>query len=60
MARLIWHRRDLRIHDNELYQAGKQTIYSLFIFDPSDYSPRSSGIDDGSGNKLLNVVHGPH
>ena len=60
MARLIWHRRDLRIHDNELYQAGKQTIYSLFIFDPSDYSPRSSGIDDGSGNKLLNVIHGPH
>mmetsp|Transcript_4432 Transcript_4432/g.9831 ORF Transcript_4432/g.9831 Transcript_4432/m.9831 type:complete len:598 (-) Transcript_4432:110-1903(-) len=62
MARLLWHRRDLRIHDNELYQchAGAQKIYSLFIFDPSDYSPRPTGIPDGRDSQLLSVTHGPH
>jgi deoxyribodipyrimidine photo-lyase len=64
-SRLLWHRRDLRIHDNELYQtdAQKKIIYSLFIFDPPDHSPRPTGIsdDDGGGeDQLLNVLHGPH
>ena len=42
-SRLIWHRRDLRIRDNELYHSGARTIFSLFIFDPSDYTPRPTG-----------------
>ena len=60
MSRLIWHRRDLRINDNELYHNGAKKIYSLFIFDPADYSPRPTGIVDGNGKQLLSVTHGPH
>ncbi|KAL9188411.1 hypothetical protein ACHAXT_006789 [Thalassiosira profunda] len=60
MARLIWHRRDLRLRDNELYHRGGRKIYSLFVFDPSDYAPRPTGISDGDGGQLLGVTHGPH
>ncbi|KAL7532716.1 hypothetical protein ACHAXR_004810 [Thalassiosira sp. AJA248-18] len=60
MSRLLWHRRDLRINDNELYSTGAQKIYSLFIFDPSDYSPRPTGITDDNGLQLLGITHGPH
>jgi deoxyribodipyrimidine photo-lyase len=58
-SRLVWHRRDLRIADNELYHS-KQTIYSVYIFDPSDYSTRRTGISDGNGGQLHSVNHGPH
>jgi deoxyribodipyrimidine photo-lyase len=60
-SRLVWHRRDLRIADNELYHNNnKQTIYSVYIFDPSDYSPRQTGISDGKGGQLHSLNHGPH
>lgn len=59
-SRLIWHRRDLRIRDNELYHSEARNIYSLFIFDPSDYSPRPTGISDEKGGQLLSVTNGPH
>ena len=59
-SRLIWHRRDLRIRDNELYHSGARTIFSLFIFDPSDYTPRPTGISDEKGGQLLSVTNGPH
>jgi deoxyribodipyrimidine photo-lyase len=58
--RLIWHRRDLRIRDNELYHCeGAAEISSLFVFDPSDYSPRPTGIIS-AGEQLRCVTHGPH
>ena len=63
MSRLIWHRRDLRLRDNELYHHSC-CVYSLFIFNPSDFAPRPTGIfHDGcssSENELLGITHGPH
>ena len=62
MSRLIWHRRDLRLRDNELYHHSC-CVYSLFIFNPSDFAPRPTGIfHDGSSsdNELLGITHGPH
>lgn len=41
IRRLVWHRRDLRLHDNELYtaaDAGETQITSLFVIDPSDFT----------------------
>ena len=39
---LIWHRRDLRLHDNALYQnAGEtasRTLLSVYIFDPAQFA----------------------
>lgn len=58
-SRLIWHRRDLRLADNELYH-NIQKIYSVYIFDPSDYSIRHTGISDGNGSQLQSMNHGPH
>jgi deoxyribodipyrimidine photolyase len=57
---LNWHRRDLRICDNKLYHCeGAAEIHSLFVFDPSDYLLRPTGII--SDGKLLRcVTHGPH
>jgi len=64
IRRLIWHRRDLRIRDNELYQTNEETkkIYSIFIFDPKDFNPRSTGIsnDNEVGEQLYGVTNGPH
>ncbi|KAL7553632.1 hypothetical protein ACHAWF_016937 [Thalassiosira exigua] len=60
MIRLLWHRRDLRINDNELYHAGAHKIYSVFVFDPSDYALRPTGISDADGGQLLSINHGPH
>ena len=57
-SRLVWHRRDLRLADNELYHS--KTIYSVYIFDPSDYSTRQTGISDGKGGQLQSLNHGPH
>lgn len=59
MSRLVWHRRDLRLSDNEIYHKTHK-VYSVFIFDPSDYVPRSTGIHDESGGQLQSVNHGPH
>ena len=61
MSRLIWHRRDMRLLDNELYHHSC-CVYSLFIFDPSDFAPRPTGIfhDGSSENELLGITHGPH
>lgn len=59
-SRLVWHRRDLRHADNELYHSNQKTIYSVYIFDPSDYSPRLTGISDGKGGQLQSLNHGPH
>lgn len=62
MSRLIWHRRDLRLRDNELYHHSC-CVYSLFIFNPSDFAPRPTCIfHDGSSseNELLGITHGPH
>lgn len=59
-SRLVWHRRDLRLADNELYHSNQKTIYSVYIFDPSDYSPRPTGISDGKGGQLQSFNHGPH
>ncbi len=59
-SRLVWHRRDLRLADNELYHSNQQTIYSVYIFDPSDYSARQTGISDGKGGQLKSWNHGPH
>jgi len=58
-SRLVWHRRDLRLADNELY-SNQKTIYSVYIFDPSDYSTRQTGISDGKGGQLQSLNHGPH
>ena len=48
--RLIWHRRDLRLHDNALYSnlhdSGASSSYSsclsLFVIDPRDFAPLPS------------------
>ena len=43
--RLVWHRRDLRLHDNWLYQkadAEDLNIVSVYIFNNEDFQPRSS------------------
>jgi deoxyribodipyrimidine photo-lyase len=42
--RLIWHRRDLRLHDNALYSDVDDTtsVASLFVFNDSDFEPRPS------------------
>jgi len=63
IRRLIWHRRDLRIRDNELYQTNEEVkkIYSIFIFDPQDFHPRSTGIsNDDKSEQLYGVTNGPH
>ena len=63
IRRLVWHRRDLRIRDNELYQTNEEAkkIYSIFIFDPKDYNPRKTGIsNDDKSEQLYGVTNGPH
>jgi deoxyribodipyrimidine photo-lyase len=56
---LIWHRRDLRLHDNELYQLNDDgerfPSISLFVFDEEYFQPTKSSI---SGYKT--VWCGPH
>ena len=69
-VRLIWHRRDLRLHDNELYinldenvsnsdTAAIRTtkVVSLYIFDDQYFKPTSSTIK-GSGYDT--IWCGPH
>lgn len=41
-VRLVWHRRDLRLHDNVLYQNlnDKTAVVSVYVLDPADFTPR--------------------
>ena len=43
-TRLVWHRRDLRLHDNELYHANDHaeslSIASVYVVNPDDFVPR--------------------
>ena len=72
--RLIWHRRDLRLHDNILYHPkhsnfktggdndadGTSTrIASVFIIDPEDFVPRTSTTCHPAG-AWDTVTVGPH
>lgn len=50
-VRLIWHRRDLRLHDNSLYSFDSDksadtslscACLGLYVFNPRDYSPQPS------------------
>ena len=54
-CRLIWHRRDLRLHDNELYSNLDRCV-SLFVFDPQYFKPTKSCID----GDFETVWCGPH
>lgn len=48
-ARVIWHRRDLRLTDNVLYTGASTrpatTVIPLYVFDPKDFSPQRSSSD---------------
>jgi deoxyribodipyrimidine photo-lyase len=45
-ARVIWHRRDLRLIDNILYQTDPAIpVIPLYIFDPKEFDPRPSVTD---------------
>lgn len=58
--RLIWHRRDLRLDDNDLYRHDSNN-YSIYVFDPRDFELGStrSGIVAGPHytRRLLDAVH---
>ena len=49
-VRVVWHRRDLRLHDNFLYsnceivdcQDPSVSVVSLYVFDDEDFQPRPS------------------
>jgi len=66
-VRLIWHRRDLRLHDNWLYtdleqsvnESGDPTkeVVSLYVFDDKDFQPRPSTCRPNEWD-AINV--GPH
>ena len=70
-VQLIWHRRDLRLNDNEVYSDSNNvqhingeeltdkttTCTSLFIFDTHYVTPQSSCVAGADYNVLL---HGPH
>jgi len=73
--RLIWHRRDLRLHDNILYHpkhmssfktdndeddtAATTRIASVFILDPKDFQPRKT-TTTGQSEAWDIVATGPH
>ena len=59
--RLVWHRRDLRLDDNELYrdlQQRQQQVVSLFVINPDEFHPRAAV--DNNNNNLCSVTRGPH
>jgi len=69
--RLIWHRRDLRLHDNELYSNindyydGSTVVISLYVFDEHYFQPRPSCVNSSSSSSNNNnnnkiVWCGPH
>lgn len=49
-TRLVWHRRDLRLDDNDLYRHNSKN-YSIFVFDPRDFE---------LGSTRPGIVAGPH
>jgi len=53
---LAWHRRDLRLHDNEIYHKVPHRIVSLYVINPADYQPRPCGAQ----TTLETVTVGPH
>lgn len=65
--RLIWHRRDLRLHDNALYHPDNNDddddettlsfLISLFVFDPALIEPRPSTVHN---KEWKTVWTGPH
>jgi deoxyribodipyrimidine photo-lyase len=70
--RLIWHRRDLRLHDNSLYESlqddGHHTksrikVVSLYVFDDADFQvrPATCTTTTAGANKNWTAVNtGPH
>jgi deoxyribodipyrimidine photo-lyase len=62
ITRLIWHRRDLRLQDNELYESSEETrVVALYVIDPADFKPRRcccSSHDDPPWLETVSV--GPH
>ena len=61
-VRLIWHRQDLRLHDNELYSVNEDdvnttSIISLFIFDDHYFRPQPSIV---KGSDYDTIWHGPY
>lgn len=57
--RLVWHRRDLRLHDNILYSKPEknETIVGVYIFDDQDFLPRPSTCRP---NEWDTTIIGPH
>jgi deoxyribodipyrimidine photo-lyase len=55
--RLIWHRRDLRLHDNPLYPSDERACcMSVYVFDAACFRPRPS-----TCTSAWNAVdYGPH
>ncbi len=62
--RIVWHRRDLRLHDNVLYQNlnsefGETKVVSLYIFDDDDFRLRPATCTTTAlGWMAVNI--GPH
>lgn len=59
-VRLVWHRRDLRLHDNSLYcnlEEENVSVASIFVFDDKDFQPRPSICNPNEWNA---VTVGPH
>jgi deoxyribodipyrimidine photo-lyase len=57
--RLVWHRRDLRLHDNILYSNPEknETIVGVYVFDDHDFLPRPSTCRP---NEWDTTLIGPH
>lgn len=61
--RLIWHRRDLRLHDNELYSnivENNDGVISLYVFDETFFLPRPSCTNTRENNNYEVVWCGPY
>lgn len=45
-TRLVWHRRDLRLHDNALYENVMENtnVVAVYIFNEVDFQPRKSTV----------------
>ena len=67
-VRLIWHRRDLRLNDNELYSnlicddivRTNITSVSLYVFDKQHFEPRSSSVKSDTKESYDTILCGPH
>jgi hypothetical protein len=58
-VRLVWHRRDLCLHDDSLYSNLEEgtSVGSPFVFDDKDFQPRPSTCNP---NEWDAVTVGPH